>query len=131
MKKQKKQVKDLSGAALDYAVATIEKAGVTGIGTDGKLRSMSSKPFDTPTIYSPSTNWAQAGEIIDRERIRITPWDRPKGAPMHGMWGAGIYGFNASPFMAGIDGETPLIAAMRVYVASKLGNEVDIPDELC
>ena len=27
-------------------------------------------------------------------------------------------------------GPTPLIAAMRCYVASKLGDEVDVPDEL-
>ena len=26
--------------------------------------------------------------------------------------------------------ETPLVAAMRCYVASKLGDEVDIPEEL-
>jgi hypothetical protein len=28
------------------------------------------------------------------------------------------------------DGPTPLIAAMRCYVASKLGDEIDIPEEL-
>jgi len=27
-------------------------------------------------------------------------------------------------------GPAPLIAAMRCYVASKLGNEIDIPEEL-
>jgi hypothetical protein len=27
-------------------------------------------------------------------------------------------------------GPTPLIAAMRCYVASKLGDEVDVPEEL-
>ena len=27
-------------------------------------------------------------------------------------------------------GPTPLIAAMRCFVASKLGDEVDVPDEL-
>jgi hypothetical protein len=27
-------------------------------------------------------------------------------------------------------GPTPLIAAMRCYVASKMGDEVDVPDEL-
>jgi hypothetical protein len=27
-------------------------------------------------------------------------------------------------------GPTPLIAAMRCYVASKLGDEVEVPDEL-
>ena len=28
------------------------------------------------------------------------------------------------------EGKTPLIAAMRCYVESKLGSEVDIPEEL-
>ena len=28
------------------------------------------------------------------------------------------------------EGPTPLIAAMRCYVASKLGDEVDVPEEL-
>ena len=28
-------------------------------------------------------------------------------------------------------GPTPLIAAMRCYVSGKLGDEVDIPEELC
>ena len=28
-------------------------------------------------------------------------------------------------------GPTALIAAMRCYVASKLGEEVDVPEELC
>jgi hypothetical protein len=27
-------------------------------------------------------------------------------------------------------GHTPLIAAMRCYVASKLGEEIDVPEEL-
>ena len=30
----------------------------------------------------------------------------------------------------GLIGPTPLIAAMRCYVASKLGDDVDIPEEL-
>jgi hypothetical protein len=29
-----------------------------------------------------------------------------------------------------LDGPTPLIAAMRCYVASKLGDEVELPEEL-
>lgn len=29
------------------------------------------------------------------------------------------------------NGPTPLISAMRCYVAFKLGDEVDVPDELC
>ena len=67
-----------------------------------------------------SNDWAQGGPILDRERITIRQCtDMPiihaymphDGAP----WGAG---------------PTPLIAAMRCYVASKLGREVEVPEEL-
>ena len=70
--------------------------------------------------YSPSINWALGGPIIERERITIRQWtDMPiihaymphDGAP----WGAG---------------PTPLIAAMRCYVAGRLGGEVEVPEEL-
>ena len=30
----------------------------------------------------------------------------------------------------GVEGDTPLMAAMRCYVASKLGDDVEIPEEL-
>ncbi|MNW06473.1 hypothetical protein D3C71_2028910 [compost metagenome] len=33
-------------------------------------------------------------------------------------------------FRCGGDGPTPLIAAMRCYVASRVGDEVDLPEEL-
>jgi Protein of unknown function (DUF2591) len=65
-------------------------------------------------FYSPSTDWAQGGPIIEREvidLINICP----------GMWRAISVGrwFN---------GPTPLIAAMRCYVASKLGDKVEVPE---
>ena len=59
-----------------------------------------------------STDWAQGGPIIEREGIALLP-----------TWTAERPGFSA-------DGPTPLIAAMRCYVASKLGDEVEIPEEL-
>ena len=70
--------------------------------------------------YSPSINWALGGPIIERERITIRQWtDMPiiHAYMPHGgtPWGAG---------------PTPLIAAMRCYVASKLGREVEVPEEL-
>ena len=67
-----------------------------------------------------STEWAQAGPILERERITIRQWtDMPiihaymphDGAP----WGAG---------------PTPLVAAMRCFCRSKLGDTVEVPDEL-
>jgi hypothetical protein len=63
-----------------------------------------------------STNWAPSGPIIERERISITH--------QVGRWAAqtddDLFAY----------GPTPLVAAMRCYVASKLGDEVEIPEEL-
>jgi hypothetical protein len=102
----------LTGAALDWAVALIEKPGIVGVRPDGKLGAAGNLAF------SPSTNWAQGGPIIEREKIAID-FD---GA----AWCASD---NHKPLAN--YGPTPLIAAMRCYCASKLGHEVDVPDELC
>jgi len=69
--------------------------------------------------YSPSTDWAQGGPIIERERIEI-------GA--HGDQWRAVMHLEAGSMFA--DGSTPLIASMRCYVASKLGDTVEIPEEL-
>jgi len=68
-----------------------------------------------------STNWAQGGPIIEREKIALIPpnerideWEAVHPDRMHNE----EYG------------PTPLIAAMRCFVASKLGDEVDVPKEL-
>lgn len=90
---------ELSGAALDWAVAKCEQ-------------------FDNGDwLPDYSTDWAHGGPIIERERICVvaTPsahWDArtPDYPPRY------------------ISGETPLIAAMRCYVVSKLGDEVEIPE---
>ena len=68
-----------------------------------------------------STNWAIAGPIIEREKITPQFMDR-------GYWRAWIeVGETAHKVSYG---PTYLIAAMRCYVASKLGDEVEIPEEL-
>ena len=73
---------------------------------------------------SPSTNWAQGGPIIEREKINLNCGDDTWGVA-EGVWEAAHpRGMNVS------FGPTPLIAAMRCYVASKLGDEVDIPEGL-
>ena len=71
--------------------------------------------------WKPSTNWSQGGPIIEREGICIS-------TDAFGTWMAWVYdGLE----MVGIEhGPTPLIAAMRCYVASKLGDEVELPEEL-
>jgi hypothetical protein len=67
--------------------------------------------------YSPSQKWEQAGPIIEREKIAI---DFDGDA-----WCASD---NRKPLAN--YGPTPLIAAMRCYVSSKLGDEIDLPKEL-
>lgn len=111
---------ELTGAALDWAVSQAEKldyeivdgAPVTGatVYTEDGLG------FDE--VYEPSTNWAQGGPIIERERIWAC------ASHSSGNW------FSECPKTERQWGPTSLIAAMRCYVASKLGEEVDVPEEL-
>ena len=64
-----------------------------------------------------STDWAQGGPLIEREGISIYC--------MTSDWSAAY-----NPSGATQDGPTPLIAAMRCYVASKLGDTAEVPEEL-
>lgn len=78
-----------------------------------------------------STDWSQGGPIIEREISKLFK-------NMCGTYTAQIrHEENHSEVLRKIlvgytncAGPTPLIAAMRCYVASKLGEEVEIPDEL-
>ena len=75
--------------------------------------------------YEPSTNWAQGGPIIEREVISISCW------AFHSMpWKASIQKDDLDMPLYEEYGPTPLIAAMRCYVASKLGDEIELPKEL-
>jgi hypothetical protein len=73
--------------------------------------------------WRPSTDWAQGGPIIEREGIDICTSNR-------GGWIATlITDWEEGAFVRG-EGDTCLFSAMRCYVASKLGDEVEIPKEL-
>lgn len=93
----------LTGAALDYAVGMTGEYGVGFFSTD----------------------WSQGGPIIEKEGIAVarnpTEWCayRPDGL-IH----------SAIRWTGKKTGPTPLIAAMRCFVASRLGDEVDVPDGL-
>jgi hypothetical protein len=107
------KVSELTGAALNWAVAKC--AGLIS-GNDFDIGFINESGFD------PSEDWAQGGPIIEREKIGL----KYTGAAME--------------FVAWVNGElstvhdhygpTPLIAAMRCYVASKLGDEIELPEEL-
>ena len=68
-----------------------------------------------------SSNWANGGPIIEREGIAL----RPNGA----TWVAYAKG-KLVDIVYPMEGPTPLIAVCRCYVASKLGDVVEVPEEL-
>lgn len=71
-----------------------------------------------------SSNWANGGPIIERERINLV-----SQGDAHD-WVASRWDYEASDWTGHTPGPTPLIAAVRCYVASKLGDVVEVPDEL-
>ncbi len=116
---------ELSGAALDWAVAKCE-----GRRVEFNHQYTEETKFDGwwqlgPNHWQPlnkySTDWAQGGPIIEREGISVAR----RGDHSFSPWGAVLQKFEFEE-----EGPTPLIAAMRCYVASKLGDTIDIPEEL-
>lgn len=104
----KVKTSELTGAALNWAVAMADGAAwavwrFMEHRADGHMR------------YS--TDWAQGEPIIEREGIDVDYW------PDGDYW-------QATSDTNDSFGPTPLIAAMRCYVASKLGDEIDVPDAL-
>lgn len=99
---------ELTGAALDRAVAQTLGEGMWW------------KSQEFLDSFHPSTDWEDGGPIIEREGLCLMM--------MNETWSATT---NSSALHSyAQQGPTPLIAAMRCYVASKLGDKVEIPEEL-
>lgn len=118
------KVEDLIGAELDLWVA--RAAGVDAVLSDayadGSRDAVTFYCRDHDGIldgrcYKPSSNWADGGPIIERERMAIAPITRNRSHTA--QWQAQVW----IPF-AVQTGATPLIAAMRAFVAGKFGDEV-------
>jgi len=123
----------LTGAALDWAVAEAIKPYIKepyrfAIGSFGPLFGKGYMyPMWGMRKFSPSTDWSEGGRIIERHEIgtrRNAPcsqgreWEASPSITAKGA--GGRFGY----------GPTPLIAAMRCFVASQLGDEIDVPDVL-
>lgn len=138
------KVSEASGAVLDWLVATADglkfydgwqgrwnDEDVTDWFYDAREKAIIQKWFDGSASragmwreqarWSPSTDPAQAWPIIDRELIGTTHLVHGFRGP---TWSARIGG-GSSEY-----GPTSLIAAMRCYVACKLGETVEVPEEL-
>lgn len=126
------KTKDLIGPALDWAVARCNGYNEWEWDRDVSncwliCRSTQSEHW-LKGYYEPSTDWAQGGPIVEREQISVQVFDRSFKPNV--MWNAYMPGEMPMIIDEEINGPTPLIAAMRCFVASKLGDEVDIPEEL-
>ena len=117
---------ELSGAALDWAVAKCEGLLCFGYRTDGERFAVELSDGEVEG-FMPSTDWAAGGTIIERERIGFWYCDEVQDENGRVLREATWYAENDE---TNGTGATPLIAAMRCYVASKLGDEVQLPEEL-
>jgi hypothetical protein len=123
---------ELEGTALNWAVALLEKRKIIsqiggGILVQGRTEEGEELPgFNF--MWTPSTDWTQAGRIIHREGIALRSNSRDNT-----LWEASFSyvkpGANRLPLeYFTMKGETPLVAAMRTYVASACGREVIVPE---
>ncbi|QHS09031.1 phage protein NinX family protein [Sinimarinibacterium sp. NLF-5-8] len=147
---------ELTGTALDWAVAAAEGATnlrydtvstywMTLNGKDIALKRGWSQ------TYSPSTAWSTAGPIIEREGISIIQLEDKMILDEKGRWQGGyapqwaavvgdkhgqvtisssygeVIGEGYEVDSDAVIGSTPLEAAMRAYVARRLGNEIEVP----
>ena len=119
---------NLSGQALDWAVAKalgrdpvldMESHGRTWPGWWLRLGG----EYEKLPCYS--TDWAVAGPVIEQHWLDMTPWPNESDPDMR--WECVDHDTRNLPTYFG---PTPMIAAMRCLVASKLGDQVDLPDSL-
>ena len=116
------KTEDLTGPALNWAAAKCERRPYSYT-----LNDIKGEPPLVVRAFEPSTSWQEGGPIIEREEIGIR-----RNAPCSDgrQWEAsGSITAKGAGYRWGY-GPTPLIAAMRCYVASKMGDTIDIPEEL-
>jgi len=121
---------ELTGAALDWAV--------TRANYEINHETVWEQDRDTCEY---STDWAQAGPIIEREKIELSAysgcWEarywEGRAAALQGLppdVAASTLRARKIPLSVARVGPTPLVAAMRCFVAGKLGDDVTVPDGL-
>ena len=111
----KVNVNVLIDGPLNWAVAQILGLIVEDATKDGSVI------FVDGEAFRPDCDWVQGGPIIEREEIFLAK-------SILGGWTGSIYTHDDRVRCTLHGGETPLIAAMRCFVANKLGDEVEIPE---
>lgn len=112
------KVSKLEGPALDWAVAKSEYGRVSNTHYWVYIPGVRRGDFLIPDY----DEWENGGPIIEQKKISV--FSKLPGSVFPDAW---IACMQDSPYWFG---PTPLIAAMRCYVASKFGDEIDVPEEL-
>lgn len=112
---------ELTGAALDWAVAkAVGLKPIINRRLNPVVRTFRGLSSDG---YAPSNNWAQCGPLRDKFKIDVMdfsddsePYISASYEKNHGMYS--------------VEADSALIAICRAVVSCKLGDEVEVPDEL-
>ncbi|HAV2159461.1 TPA: DUF2591 domain-containing protein [Enterobacter cloacae] len=118
------KTEDLNGIQLDYAAAVATGQQVDFEADTGCLWF---EERDVWFVWNPSTEWAQCGPMMERFSISCyESVDLVSGEVFHWV------GVNelVTRHRRGLIADNPRVAICRAVVFAKLGNEVDIPDEL-
>jgi len=119
------KTQDLSGVALDWAVAKAE--GLDFEPYFARYRKCwemhvvrcGYNPERKVYVFEPSADWGQGGRLIEKYRIGF------------GIYESSLLAVTGHNDFAGSEhGETHLIAACRAIVAARLGDDVDVPEVL-
>jgi hypothetical protein len=113
----KYETAELKGVLLDASVAKAEGLDVVPRG-HGLTRW--DQDHGVWRGWNPSTDWRDGGPIIERERMLVAPHAVDGWAAWPSAGGGAVLGTLQHV------GPTPLIAAMRAYVASKFGDTVEL-----
>ncbi|GGU79514.1 hypothetical protein GCM10009504_40520 [Pseudomonas laurentiana] len=120
---------DLTGAALDWMVAQVEAVPVAiaalHYGTDWRVY----KP-DFGGKYSPSTDWAVGGPLIEKHHIQTSFNGKGFRTASGEYWCAYVCSDAGKEQLPSGGGGTPLIAACRAIVAAKFVDIAKVPREL-
>ena len=127
---------ELIGPALDWAVAKCE--GVESFQWDWYCRTVAAEEIveNIPQCYGYSRYWSSGGPIIERKNISLNSpigYGVRRSNKQGPLWEAQMQYSNDDSNEVQYNeetGPTPLVAAMRTYVASKLGDEIEIPQEM-
>ena len=115
---------ELTRAALDWAVAKCEFPTALDADIEVWVQPLPCDDLDD-FRFQPSTDWAHGGPIIEKQEIALEPMTDSD-------YGDGWLATRVEhPAVCMEFGPTMLVAAMRCYVTSQLGDAIEVPDEMC